>query len=400
VRIVEKFFEWSNRLVNVLATVSDRKIAHSSNSSAIDYYTADVISAQDYYPFGMIMPGRVTSNQYGYRYGFNGKEMDKETSSTTTYDYGFRIYSPALGRFLSVDPLTKGYPMLTPYQFASNSPIAGIDLDGLEFFYAADGSYLGHLGKSGQIIVVNDLSLKESTKSLIKNWGGENSKYGFDPTGLKYSDGAKPYDNFSAASADAKNKVIRTIYDDNIKGKVANVVIGKLDRYVLGETSSNTTITIDETKTGINGSREVLFNNQYNLVNTLYHENLHANDKYESMGPIFEHVQIFIDETKHSSWKNTTADYKEAILNSAFDKAERTGYINSATSMIGGLGSLVNHDSNRKSVFKSKNAEAAFNYYYNIYSTAVEQYNKNTSGEKIPLKTKADLTKTFTPPKK
>jgi hypothetical protein len=37
-----------------------------------------------------------------------------------------------LGRFLSVDPLTKSYPELTPYQFASNTPIQAIDQDGLE----------------------------------------------------------------------------------------------------------------------------------------------------------------------------------------------------------------------------------------------------------------------------
>jgi RHS repeat-associated protein len=101
----------------------------------IDYYTADVISAQDYYPFGMIMPGRTIVNGSGYRYGFNGKEYDKETGSTTTYDYGFRIYSPALGKFLSTDPLYRSYPELTPYQFASNSPIANIDMDGKEAKY-------------------------------------------------------------------------------------------------------------------------------------------------------------------------------------------------------------------------------------------------------------------------
>jgi hypothetical protein len=33
---------------------------------------------------------------------------------------------------LSVDPLTKDYTSLTPYQFASNSPILYIDIDGLE----------------------------------------------------------------------------------------------------------------------------------------------------------------------------------------------------------------------------------------------------------------------------
>ncbi len=43
-----------------------------------------------------------------------------------------RIYDPRIVRFKSVDPLTKKYPELTPYQFSSNSPIANVDLDGLE----------------------------------------------------------------------------------------------------------------------------------------------------------------------------------------------------------------------------------------------------------------------------
>ena len=40
-------------------------------------------------------------------------------------------------RFLSVDPLTKKFAELTPYQFASNTPIRAIDLDGLEAFFVA-----------------------------------------------------------------------------------------------------------------------------------------------------------------------------------------------------------------------------------------------------------------------
>ena len=79
----------------------------------------------------MAMPGRSYSAASGYRYGFNGKE--KDTEDPVQYDYGFRIYDPRLGRFKSVDPLMRGYPMLTPYQFASNRPIDGIDLDGLEY---------------------------------------------------------------------------------------------------------------------------------------------------------------------------------------------------------------------------------------------------------------------------
>lgn len=35
-------------------------------------------------------------------------------------------------RFLSVDPLTSSYPWYSPYQYAGNTPIQAIDLDGLE----------------------------------------------------------------------------------------------------------------------------------------------------------------------------------------------------------------------------------------------------------------------------
>ncbi len=60
------------------------------------------------------------------------KDDDGEFGSITNYDYGFRIYNPAIGKFLSVDPLTREYPYYTPYQFAGNKPIKFIDLDGLE----------------------------------------------------------------------------------------------------------------------------------------------------------------------------------------------------------------------------------------------------------------------------
>jgi len=101
-----------------------------------------LIKTNDYYPFGLAMNGRTSefaaNDSYAYRYGFNGKEKDPEGmgGGGSTYDYGFRIYNPRIAKFLSVDPLTKSYPMLTPYQFASNRPIDGIDLDGLEYLRA------------------------------------------------------------------------------------------------------------------------------------------------------------------------------------------------------------------------------------------------------------------------
>ena len=88
-----------------------------------------------YYPFGMISRSVFTSSLgLGYRYGFNGKENDADVKGDgDQIDYGMRVYDPRIGKFLSVDPISKNYPALTPYQFASNRPIDGIDKDGLEW---------------------------------------------------------------------------------------------------------------------------------------------------------------------------------------------------------------------------------------------------------------------------
>ncbi|WP_290796213.1 RHS repeat domain-containing protein [Flavihumibacter sp. UBA7668] len=128
----EKLFELSNHLGNVLVTLSDRVQQVKVTGDTVRHYLADVRSANDYYPFGMLMPGR-KFNAGSFRYGFNGKENDNEVKgSGNQQDYGMRIYDPRISKFLSVDPIAKLYPELTPFQFASNCPITMIDLDGLE----------------------------------------------------------------------------------------------------------------------------------------------------------------------------------------------------------------------------------------------------------------------------
>ena len=128
-----KFFELSNHLGNVLVTVSDRKVAVASaiNPNLVDYYLADVVSASDYYPGGMTMPGRSYSSGSGYQYGFNGKRKDNEIyGEGNAYDFGARIQDPRLMRWLSVDPLQADYSGLSPYCYVMNSPLSAVDPDG------------------------------------------------------------------------------------------------------------------------------------------------------------------------------------------------------------------------------------------------------------------------------
>jgi RHS repeat-associated protein len=127
----EKLFELSNHLGNVLVTVSDRKIGVSGNGTTIDYYVADVLTANDYYPGGMLMPGRKFNVNGSYRYGFNGAEKANEIyGEESSYDFGDRIQDPRIVRWLSLDPLQKKYPGESNYGFVSGNPILYKDVRG------------------------------------------------------------------------------------------------------------------------------------------------------------------------------------------------------------------------------------------------------------------------------
>ncbi len=92
-----------------------------------------LLSAQDDYPFGSLMPGR-SYNANLYRFGFNGQEKDDEVFGSTGswLNLKYRGYDSLVVRFFAIDPLTKNYPSLTPYQFASLNPIWMIELEGLD----------------------------------------------------------------------------------------------------------------------------------------------------------------------------------------------------------------------------------------------------------------------------
>lgn len=124
----DKFFELSNHLGNVLVTVSDKKLQHTTNGTTVDYYNADVVTANDYYPGGMQMPGRKYSQvNSSYRYGFNGQENSDEISPGLTTAMYWE-YDSRIGRRWNVDPIFKEYE--SPYSCFSNNPICYSDING------------------------------------------------------------------------------------------------------------------------------------------------------------------------------------------------------------------------------------------------------------------------------
>ena len=169
----QRSYELKDHLGNVRVVVADKLDANKQ---------PEVKASYQYYAFGSVMPGRYGSGNLvgagGYRYGFNGKEKDDNITGKTgaIYDYGFRIYDARIAKFLSIDPLTKKYPWYTPYQFAGNTPIQALDIDGLENIYY--GNVLTMKGFSGSNTL--RLATSEGIKTEMQIWGTEKAKVKHD----------------------------------------------------------------------------------------------------------------------------------------------------------------------------------------------------------------------------
>lgn len=166
-----KQYELTNHLGNVLVTIGDRKLPVYV-SGAYNHYEAEAVSANDYYPFGMLMPGR-NYNANSYRFGMMGFEKDDEIKGVGNHlsfgDYGF---DPRVVRRWNVDPKSAAAPHESPYLFAGGNPIYFIDPDGkFKLNYTEESLKENGLTKLDVVrfeIIVNNISnlVKDNPQAL------------------------------------------------------------------------------------------------------------------------------------------------------------------------------------------------------------------------------------------
>jgi hypothetical protein len=68
-----------------------------------------------------------------YRFGFQNQEKDSEIKGeANSINYKFRMHDTRIGRFFSIDPITKDFPWNSPFAFSENRVIDGVELEGKE----------------------------------------------------------------------------------------------------------------------------------------------------------------------------------------------------------------------------------------------------------------------------
>ncbi|MEP5339994.1 MAG: HNH/ENDO VII family nuclease [Algibacter sp.] len=108
------FFQLTDHLGNIRAVVGK-----TSNGTPMG-----IVTATDYYPYGMAMPGRSLTGAENYRYKYQGQEKDAETGKEA---FQLRLWDSRIGRWLTPDPAGQYH---SPYLGMGNNPVNRVDPDG------------------------------------------------------------------------------------------------------------------------------------------------------------------------------------------------------------------------------------------------------------------------------
>lgn len=190
-----KQYSIKDHLDNVLMTVSDRKIRDTSQVGA-SRFIAQVKSATSYYPYGSSFSDRRFGSEK-YDFGFQGKQRDDELKGhSNSYYFEKRMYDSRLGRWLSVDPMTKEMPNLSAYMAMSGDPINREDPDGAEDMDKVKKSI-----DYGNIIWGEVTNNVVQLKGVMESNSSSNKVYGFNSALNQMRDISRKWTNLSGGIA-------------------------------------------------------------------------------------------------------------------------------------------------------------------------------------------------------
>lgn len=155
---------------------------HLGNNRTVVSEAGELKQVTHYYPFGGVF-GDEGMNAGLQPYKYNGKELD-HMHGLDRYDYGARMFAPALPLWNTMDPVCEDYYHISPYAYCLNNPVNNIDPDGKRvviWYTNKQGEckpfiFTGFHGKKS-LSVPKDPFILDFIKSYLynaRNGGGEN----------------------------------------------------------------------------------------------------------------------------------------------------------------------------------------------------------------------------------
>jgi len=180
---LQRIYNTEGYAENVTATIPDYNYYrrdHLGNNREVWLATTNTTVQQtQYYPSGLPWANELRPGLQERKY--NGKEF-VEMHGFDTYDYGARGYYPAMGRFMTVDPLAEKYYSISPYAYCAGNPVRFVDPNGQDIWEVdSDGNIAYHeVDKSQDVIYkVSDVDANDDS-NRVKNEDGTVASVSFD----------------------------------------------------------------------------------------------------------------------------------------------------------------------------------------------------------------------------
>jgi RHS repeat-associated protein len=140
----------------------------------VTHVKSPIVSTSDYYAFGLAFNSYQRENSVTNQYQYNSKEMQDELG-LGWLDYGARMYTPEIGRFMKVDFRAHNYMMYSPYGYVVNNPTNNVDYNG-DFILPKE--FLNRFQRIAQYLA-NDIQGILENKTIVralKKHGGFSDK--------------------------------------------------------------------------------------------------------------------------------------------------------------------------------------------------------------------------------
>lgn len=251
---------------------------------------------------------------------FLGKEWDHQ-HGLDLYDFGARLYDPAVGRWTTMDPLCEKYYSVSPYAYCHNNPVNRIDPDGRDDYYSVGGQFLFRDSKKTDRIIIRDL-VSYSTKQ--QGWEfGPNPDTPIEQTVLSAEAYSKIFTNILSEMKDVdiyllhnqsvsvvvspNDYDIESTFNDPYSAFSSEGVVNAATQHLNGVKK----ITACINYLGASDNRK-LFATLSNVQNLLgVHEYIGHGVKGWSGS---NHKLAYKNQFKHPSWKRTTGYFKRQEL--------------------------------------------------------------------------------------